>query len=286
MRKNFQMENFSKGYTQVPHKIGNILPLIDLTARQRRVVDLIIRLTYGCQKRWVKLKFADLQTVGIFPSAAGKVIKSLLDKKYILQNSKTREYRLNEEYLSSEVTKNVSSKLEKLRALVGKQLDKRTYQTDKQKVTEDVISALPEEEDSGYQSSNDTGLPNWKVPDSEQRDFATPKDILNKEINKTIDSSNTADNSSKKSSGQVRKVNPEYFSPMNETEYAAKSAWEQIEPENPDSFGFYLWAMKQGLPTNKFIEFSSEVKSDKKVENKGAVFNKKVRNYLGDNNEE
>lgn len=274
------MENFSKGYTQVPHKIGNILPLIDLTARQKRVVDLVIRLTYGCQKRWAKLRFSDLQIVNIAPSHAGNIMFSLLKQKIIIQNGTTKEYRLNEEYLSSEVTKNVSFQLEKLRTLIGKQLDKRGYQIGKQKVTKEVTDILPEEKDLSYQNGNDEGLPKREDSDLKRPEFTTPKDILNKELKKEIDSGNIADDSFKGSSIIHKRINPEFFAPTNDLEYAAKTAWEQIEPENPDSFGFYLWAMKQGLPADKFFEFSSEIKDDMKIKNKGAVFNKKVQDYL------
>lgn len=274
------MENFSKGYTQVPHKIGNILPLIDLTARQKRVVDLVIRLTYGCQKRYAKLRFSDLKVVNIAPSHAGNIMFSLLKQKIIIQNGTTKEYRLNEEYLSSEVTKNVSSQLEELRTLIGKQLDKRGYQIGKQKVTREATDILPEEKDLTYQNSNDKGLPKREDSDLKQPDFTTPKDILNKELKKEIDSSNIADNSFKGRPMTNKNADPEFFVPTNDLEYAAKVAWEQIEPENPDSFGFYLWAMKQGLPADKFFEFSSEIKDDPKIKNKGAVFNKKVQDYL------
>lgn len=278
------MENFYKGFTRLPHKIGNILPLLDLTARQRRVVDLIIRLTYGCQKRWAKLNLADLQVVGIAPPHAGKVIDGSLSKSIIVQNGKTKEYRLNEDYLTSEVTNKVSFKLEKLRNLVKRQLAKDSYQTGNKEVTEQVTEELPKEEDLAYQSSNDKELPDWEVSDSKQHGFSTPKDILNKELKKEIDSSKIADNSFRVGSVTSKKVDPTYFAPSNETEYAAKTAWEQIEPDNPDSFGFYLWAMKQGLSSSKFFEFSSEIKADSTIKNKGAVFNNKIREYLGVSN--
>lgn len=273
------MEEFTKGFTRVLHKIDNILPLINLNKREYKVVLLIIRLTYGCQRRWAKLKLADLQIVGIAPPHARKVIEDLLFKSIIVQNGQTKEFRLNEEYLASEVTKKVSFKLEKLRTLVGRHLTKKSYQISNKNVTNVVTNPLPKEEVFGYQTGNNEGLPKREILSSQEHDFSTPKDILNKELNKDIESSIAVKNPYKQSE-QVR-VNPEFFAPSNETEYAAKTAWEQLEPNNPGSFGFYLWAIKQGLPAQKFYEFASEIKQNPIIKNKGAVFNKKVRDYLG-----
>lgn len=272
--------NFNVGFTQVPHKIGNILPLLGLNGRQYRVISLIIRLTYGCQKRWAKLKLADLKVVGIAPPHARAVIEPLISKNIIIQNGKTKEYRLNEEYLSSEVTERVNPELEKLRILVGRQLKKENYQNTNQEIAKSVTEALPKEENLGYQSGNDERLLDRVVVYTKEGGFLDEKDTLNKKINKDIDNDYIDEDTSKERSGQARRVNPESFAPRNETEYAAKNAWEQLEPDHPDSFGFYLWAVKQGLPASKFFEFTSEIRSDFHIKNKGAFFVLRVKSYL------
>lgn len=272
-------DNFSKGHTQLPHKLGNILLLIDLTEREQKVVYLIIRLTYGCQKRWAKLKFADLRIIGITPSHAKEVIEPLLVKDIVVQNGKTKEFRINEEYLCSKVTEKVNNRLAKLGKLVGKQL-KKDYQNSNQEVTKVVTAPLPKKEVSSYQNSNVEGLPRKEDLDSDNNDFATPKDILNKKINIPIDKGFIVDNNSFKRSGRIPKVNPQFFAPTNSTDYAALVAFNELEPDNPDSFGFYIWAAKRGLPEAKFYEFASEIKNDKRIQNKGAVFVTKVKNYL------
>jgi hypothetical protein len=81
----------------------------------------------------------------------------------------------------------------------------------------------------------------------------------------------------------AQKFSPNNFSPSNESEQAAFDIWNQLEPNNPGSFRFYLWAAKQGLPSYKFYEFASEIKQDDSIKSKGAVFNKKVTDYLGGN---
>lgn len=279
------MEGFTKGFTQIPHKVDNLLPLMSLNKRECAIILLIIRLTYGCQRRWAKLNLADLKVVGIAPPHARKAIEPLILKNIIVQNGKTKAYRLNEDYLASEVTNKVSFKLEKLRNLVKRQLAKDSYQTGNKRVTKLVTDELPKEEVLGYQNSNENGLPELEVLGSDQSDFATPKDILNKTLNIAINNDSIASNNSSKRSGKLTKGNPAFFTPSNETEYAALEAFNQLEPDNSNSFDFYLWAIRNGLPASKFFEFTSEIKSDPKIKNKGAVFNKRVKDFLRIQNE-
>lgn len=78
-------------------------------------------------------------------------------------------------------------------------------------------------------------------------------------------------------------INPKSFEPNNEGEAAAFETWKQLEPNNPFALQrTYLAACHKGLPTNKFYEFASEIKQDASIKNKGAVFNKKVEQYLKD----
>lgn len=273
-------DNFGRGHTQVPHKIGNLLPLLGLNGRAYRVVSLIIRLTYGCQRRWAKLKYADLQVVGIAAPHAHAVIDSLISKSIITQNGTTKEYRLNEEYLSSEVTKTVSPELEKLRSLVGRQLKKQSYQSSNQDVAKSVTEALPKEENLGYQSSNDKGLLDREVTASNNSGFVSLKDNLNKKINKSIDKEFIGNTSSREGSEYKQKVNPYAFFPMDERAVEAKNAWLQLEPDKMESFDFYLWAVEQDLPASKFREFTQDIKADRKIRNKGAAFVTRVKEYL------
>ena len=76
-------------------------------------------------------------------------------------------------------------------------------------------------------------------------------------------------------------INPKTFEPKSEGELAAKEAWDKLEPYNPLAFNStYLKALQRGLPTNLFYQFVSEIKQDPSIENKGAVFNKKVADYF------
>lgn len=75
-------------------------------------------------------------------------------------------------------------------------------------------------------------------------------------------------------------INPHAFSPKNETEVALKEAWNRIEPSKPESFGFYVYSYKRGLPAQMFFQFASEIEQDPKIKNPGAIFVTKVMDYL------
>lgn len=271
------MEDITKGFIQLPHSINNVLLVMSLTSRQRRTIELIVRLTLGCQKRWARLNQADLQTIGILPSHAKKTIESLLESQLIIQNGKTKEYRLNEEYLASEVTKKVSPKLERLSKLVGRQLEK-SYHNSNEDVTESVITSLPNQEVDSYQNGNTEPLLKQEDLASEDKDFVTPKDILNK--SKYSDINSIADKNLSSEEAQ-KMVNPKEYIPSNVQETAALEAWRTLEPFNPLAFTTsYLWAMNHGLPVSKFYEFTSEIKQDPSIKNPGAIFRTKVENYF------
>lgn len=76
-------------------------------------------------------------------------------------------------------------------------------------------------------------------------------------------------------------ISPHDFEPSNEGEAAAKYAFLKLEPENPVAFKTtYLWAYKQGLPAHLFYQFVSEIKDSPNVLKPGAIFRKKVDEYL------
>lgn len=267
------MENFDKGFTQLPHSIGNILPLINLTGRGYKVIDIVIRLTYGCNRRWAKLKQHDLQIVDIAPNHAKEVLTSLLNNRIIIKNGNKKEYRLNEEYITSTFTQKVENKLAGLRELVGKQLAKETYRNGNNILPEKGSFNLPNREVTTSQNSNKNGLPKREILASEEHNFSTPKDILNK--SKYIDKKK--DNTYKVGS---KTIDPDFFIPRNPTEFEMIETFRRLEGEKKESFPFYLSALKKGLPEDKFREFRENILRTPKVKNKGALFVKKVKEYF------
>jgi len=71
------------------------------------------------------------------------------------------------------------------------------------------------------------------------------------------------------------------FKPEDAGETAALEAFIALEPDNERAFTTtYYWAYKQGLPADLFYQFKSEIKQDKTIKKKGAVFRTKVEAYL------
>jgi phage replication O-like protein O len=276
MEKLEEMENFNKGFTQIPHKVGNLMPLLNLTSRQWRVVHLIIRLTYGCNKRWAKLKQADLWVCSISAEHAKEVLEPLVRSKIIEKNGNKKEYRLNEEYLDSELTKQVSFNLEDLRNLVKEQLIGKHYQTRSKKLPKIVTNKFLPKEEGSSQSGQEINLPKTELLDSESTDFDIQKDRLNKK--KYNDRKNS---STSKKLELSPDTNPDFFNPATEAQYEMFQAFLILDGGNPNSFRFYIQTLNNGLPASKFRDFKNEILRTPKVKNKGALFVKMVKQYLG-----
>lgn len=266
------MENFSKGFLMLPNSLANMLPLLGLTQREFQIVFLIIRLTYGCRQIWAKLKQADFSVIGISPTHIKVVLEPLIEEKVILKNGRLKQYRLNKEYLISKRTGELTDEIEGIRTLVIKQLSSRNGNQD---LTSLVTNDLPEEELLTYQNSNKLVLPNGKLLASEDQLFVIPKDRLN-----TSKNSDKQVGISIKKESQLKFVDPTKFNPDSSAQNAALETWQTLESDKPNSFSFYLWAAKKGLPVQKFYEFASEIKQDRTILNKGAIFVHKVMIYL------
>jgi len=76
-------------------------------------------------------------------------------------------------------------------------------------------------------------------------------------------------------------VNPRTFLPSNDAENIALIIWQDFESSNPLAFGTtYLYAVRMGIPAEVIYRFGSEIRQDKNIRNKGAVFKEKIKEYL------
>lgn len=76
-------------------------------------------------------------------------------------------------------------------------------------------------------------------------------------------------------------LDPHSYEIKSDGQLVAKEVWEEFEPNNPKAFyTTYLNAYMKGIPFNKIHQFASEMRQDKTIKNPGAVFNKKVEDYL------
>lgn len=90
------------------------------------------------------------------------------------------------------------------------------------------------------------------------------------------------DNNSFKKVGDL--VNPDTYKPNSAVETAAYEAWRKLELHNPRAFyTTYIPAAKKGLPAGMFFQFTSEIRQDPSIKNRGAVFNEKVKEFFEKN---
>ncbi len=266
-------------FIPIPNEIADLLPFLNLTERQWQVVWLVIRLSYGCQNRWAKIKLSDFKVVNITPSHIQEVIKPLLQNKVLVWSKQTKNYiRINEENLTSKFPKEVSLELEKLGELIGRNLKPKSYQNSNKDFTIKVNKRLPNEEIVISQKSNNQPLPNKEISASKEGGFSQVKDILNINIKSVIDNEVNADLKT------YENINPHIFIPRSELQHSALAVWKKIEPGKPENFKFYLWAARKVRPSHKFFILASEVNQDKTIKNKGAVFVWKVMDYLKNHN--
>lgn len=271
------MENFNKGFTVLPHWLGNILQFLDLTKRQYQVVLLIIRLSHGCNRRWAKLKPYHLQILGITPPHASEVLCPLINKKIIEQRNENKEFRVNEEYLRKVIVPQLGLHLEMLQELVGRQLSKKPSQISIKNLPKVVVKEFPNWEGQDSQNSNIETFLNREGLGSENGTFTDSKDTINK--NKYND---TKDQDSYKRS--KKHIKPDAYYPQNETEYEMFESFRLLDDSNSDSFSFYIWALQKGLPASKFRDFREDILRTPSIKNKGSVFVRKVKEYFHDEN--
>lgn len=142
-----------------------------------------------------------------------------------------------------------------------------------------VPSNLP-----SFTGNNDSQLTATSQPDDNQETPQFNISELNKiEVNKSEYQDNPvqpiADKNSFKKVGEVIDLNT--YKPNSEVESAAYEAWKKLELGNPAAYRTtYLAVAKKGLPPDLFYQFTSEIKQDPSIKNPGAVFNKKVNDYL------
>lgn len=87
------------GYTRVANELYEQLMSRGFTKRQRVIIDLIVRLSYGCGKKTAHipmLKFFAI--VGVTKTNIAAELKSMIDKRVIGCDGDTNEYWLNKNY--------------------------------------------------------------------------------------------------------------------------------------------------------------------------------------------
>jgi phage replication O-like protein O len=78
-----QLEN---GYTRTANELFEAIMISDFSKRQRNVLDLIIRLSYGCGKRHAIIRSSDYEIVGVGRNHIKDTLKELIEANVIVVN--------------------------------------------------------------------------------------------------------------------------------------------------------------------------------------------------------
>lgn len=138
---------------------------------------------------------------------------------------------------------------------------------------------------SDLPSFNDKGGDNMEPIVSQDVSISAPQFNISKhnsnEFNKSEDKGPEviADKNSIKSIGEA--LNPHDYEIKSDGELAAQGVWKEFESNNPWAFyTTYLRAHKKGVPAHVIRQFASEMRQDLTIKNPGAIFNKKVDDFL------
>jgi len=171
-------------HLRVAHSINEAIMLRDFSKRQRKILDLILRLSWGCGKKTAIItRQKDFAVVGVGEGHIKAEVIWLLQSKIIFIEG--NEYRFNKNFDDWQISRVHPFEPEKLTEMVRLNLIK-TYQNGKiigTELTETVSSNLPKQEESTYR--------NGKFLEPE---LASPKEILKKYINKEEPDNNINNN--------------------------------------------------------------------------------------------
>jgi phage replication O-like protein O len=78
-----QLEN---GYTRTANELFEAIMISDFSKRQRNVLDLIIRLSYGCGKRHAIIRPSDYEIVGVGRNHIKDTLKELIEANVLVVN--------------------------------------------------------------------------------------------------------------------------------------------------------------------------------------------------------
>ena len=155
----------SDAHLRIAHSITEAIMLRDFSKRQRKILDLILRLSWGCGKKTATIPHQkDFECVGVHEGHIKKELEWLIDSKIITREE--NRYSFVKDFDLWQVSRNKPYQPEKLTELVSINLHE---------LTKTVSENLPKEEDSTYQNSK------YPTPD-----LATPKESSKESIKENI----------------------------------------------------------------------------------------------------
>jgi DnaD/phage-associated family protein len=229
-------------FTRISNELYEAIMHTDFSKRQRNILDLVVRMSFGCGKKFAILRPSDFEVVGVYKTHIKKELEYLASANVIVINGET--ITLNKNYDQWRVSIVKSFDKEKLQDILRRNLSpdsvtktvtevtktvtedqSSSYQNSNQEVTETVTH--------GYQNSNSevtktvTGTPSDACVGAERE---PSKDILKKiKENKESSSSNMAD----QSIGQLYQLFHQHFRGVNSTQDQKLSSYldDGMEPK-------------------------------------------------------
>lgn len=198
-------------YTKISNELYIAIMMTDFSKRQRKILDLIMRCSYGCGKKSAILRPSDYEVVGVYKTHIAKELKYLEKANVIVINWDTYETALNKDYDTWRVSLARTADMERFNEILKRNLEHKketcgqncgnpvdnavdnsvgnncSYQNSNHEVTKTVTN--------GYQNSNSevTKTVTNRAPNpSHYADSPSPKEII-KEIYKEIFKENKKD---------------------------------------------------------------------------------------------
>ncbi len=163
-------------FTRISNELIEAIMQTDFSKRQRSIIDLIIRVSYGCGKKYALLNPSDFEVVGVYKSHIRKELDYLERAKVIFIDGE--QVCLNKDYDQWRVSLNRTCNQQKLSEILRKNLNGEVTIT-VTKVTKTVTEnganeggEVTKTVTGGYQNSNSvvtktvTGTPPSTPPES------------------------------------------------------------------------------------------------------------------------
>ena len=94
-------------FTRLSNELFEAIMQTDFSKRQRSILDLIIRASYGCGKKFALLRPSDFEVVGVYKSHIKKELDYLTRTKVIFRDGE--RISLNKDYDQWRVSLNKTS---------------------------------------------------------------------------------------------------------------------------------------------------------------------------------
>lgn len=145
-------------FTRISNELFEAVMQTNFSKRHRNILDLIIRASYGCGKKFAYLRPSDFEVVGVYKGHIKKELDYLIRTRVIFRDGE--RISLNKDYDQWRVSLNKTTNQDKLSEILRKNLSGEVTKT-VTKVTKTVSENCPEDEGQvtktvtvGYQNSN------------------------------------------------------------------------------------------------------------------------------------